>query len=91
MEISPLHDLYSTKDTYISLALTNGVKHYGRFVHSSQTDAIELARIDREQPSPEAAQSEHHFEHRHLPIGKNPRVSAISVASPTGFEPVLPT
>ena len=87
MEISPLHDLYSTKDTYISLALTNGVKHYGRFVHSSQTDAIELARIDREQPSPEAAQSEH----RHLPIGKNPRVSAISVASPTGFEPVLPT
>jgi hypothetical protein len=25
LEISPLHDLYFTKDTYISLALTNGV------------------------------------------------------------------
>jgi hypothetical protein len=67
------------------------LKHYGRFVHSTQTDAIELARIDREQPSLEAAQFEHHFGHQDLPIGKNMRFSSISVASPTGFEPVLPT
>ena len=108
LEISPLRDLYSTKDTYISLALTNGVsltwlseqtgvavatilKHYGRFVHSSQSDAIELARIDREQPSLEAAEFEHHFGHRDRPIGKNLRFSLVPVASPTGFEPVLPT
>jgi integrase len=108
LEISPLHDLYSTKDTYISLALTNGVsltwlseqtgvavatilKHYGRFVHSSQTDAIELARIDCEQPPPDSGEFGHHFGHRDVPFRKNPRFSSISVASPTGFEPVLPT
>jgi hypothetical protein len=65
LEIVPLRDLYSTKDTYVSLALTNGVsltslsehtgvalttplKHYSRFVHSSATDAIELAKIEPE-------------------------------------------
>lgn len=64
LEITPLRDLYSAKDTYISHALTNGVslpwlseqtgvalttllKHYGRFVHSSEVDDLELAKIDR--------------------------------------------
>lgn len=63
LEITPLRDLYSAKDTYISHALTNGVslpwlsdqtgvalttllKHYGRFVHSSEVDDLELAKID---------------------------------------------
>jgi integrase len=63
LEISPLRDLYSAKDTYISLALTNGVslpwlseqtgvavatllKHYGRFVHSSQADDLEISKIE---------------------------------------------
>ena len=56
-------DLYATKDTYVSVALTSGVNltwlseqtgvmestlriHYGRFIHASQADAIELAKID---------------------------------------------
>jgi integrase len=63
LEITPLRDLYSTKDTYLSLALTNGVSltwlseqtgvavatilnHYGRFIHSSETDDYELAKIE---------------------------------------------
>lgn len=63
LHISPLRDLYSTKDTYISLALTNGVsltwlseqtgvavatilKHYGRFIHSSQADDFEMSKIE---------------------------------------------
>ena len=58
-----LRDLYSTKDTYVSSALTQGVNltwlseqtgvaegtlraHYGRFIHSSLSDAMELAKID---------------------------------------------
>jgi hypothetical protein len=58
-----LRDLYATKDTYVSVALTNGVNltwlseqtgvmestlrtHYGRFIHASQADALELAKID---------------------------------------------
>jgi integrase len=57
-----LRDLYATKDTYVSLALTAGVsltwlfeqtgvaestlkKHYGRFVHSTAADTIELSKI----------------------------------------------
>jgi integrase len=58
-----LRDLYATKDTYVSVALTNGVNltwlseqtgvmentlrtHYGRFIHASQADALELVKID---------------------------------------------
>ncbi len=58
-----LRDLYATKDTYVSVALTKGVNltwlseqtgvmestlrtHYGRFIHASQADALELAKID---------------------------------------------
>lgn len=63
LSISPLRDLYSAKDTYISLALTNGVsltwlseqtgvavatilKHYGRFIHSSQADDFEMSKME---------------------------------------------
>jgi integrase len=63
LAISPLRDLYSAKDTYISLALTNDVsltwlseqtgvavatllKHYGRFIHSSQADDLEMSKIE---------------------------------------------
>ena len=59
LKISPLRDLYSAKDTYISLALTNDVsltwlseqtgvavatllKHYGRFIHTSQADDLDI-------------------------------------------------
>jgi hypothetical protein len=58
-----LRDLYATKDTYVSVALTKGVNltwlseqtgvmestlrtHYGRFIHASQADALDLAKID---------------------------------------------
>ena len=57
LEMTPLRDLYSAKDTYILLALTNGVslpwlseqtgvtlttllKHYGRFVYSSEVAVV---------------------------------------------------
>ena len=56
-------DLYATKDTYVSIALTKGVNltwlseqtgvsegtlraHYGRFIHASRSDALELSKID---------------------------------------------
>ena len=56
-------DLYATKDTYVSIALTRGVNltwlseqtgvaegtlrtHYGRFIHASKSDALELSKID---------------------------------------------
>jgi integrase len=58
-----LRDLYATKDTYVSTALTKGVNltwlseqtgvaeatlrsHYGRFIHTSLSDAMELAKIE---------------------------------------------
>jgi len=67
LSVLPMRDLYSTKDTYISLALTNGVslawlseqsgvaaatllKHYGRFVHSSEADAYQLTKIEGSKP-----------------------------------------
>ena len=62
--IEPAHDLYSTKDTYISVCLSGsdpvnlswlseqtGVsestikKHYGRFLHHPDRDALELRKI----------------------------------------------
>jgi hypothetical protein len=59
-----LRDLYSTKDTYISLSLMDGVhpdfvsqqtgvaestlrKHYAKWIHTSDRDAVELAKIER--------------------------------------------
>ena len=63
LSISPVRDLYSVKDTYISLGLTNGVsltwlseqtgvgvatmlKHYGRFIHSTQADDFEMSKME---------------------------------------------
>ena len=108
--ITPLRDLYSTKDTYISLALTSGVsltwlseqtgvavatilKHYGRFMHSSEADALELAKIAgaHVRRSLESPQFEHRCSTVERLIEKNPQFSSESLASPTGFEPVLPT
>jgi len=110
LEISPLRDLYSAKDTYLSLALTYGVsltwlseqtgvavatilRHYGRFVHSSAADAFELAKIEGygAQNDPDLVQFEHRFEHRKGQNRENPRIYSGKLASPTGFEPVLPT
>ena len=80
LAISPLRDLYSAKDTYISLALTNGVsltwlseqtgvavatllKHYGRFIHSSSADELEMSKIEGPKP-PKTVQFGHQFGHR---------------------------
>ncbi len=110
LEITPLRDLYSTKDTYLSLALTNGVSltwlseqtgvavgtsltHYGRFILSSQADAFELSKIDGfgGQNDPKTVQFGHRFGHRWPSGEENPYIALREVASPTGFEPVLPT
>lgn len=94
LEITPLRDLYSAKDTYISLAVTNGVsltwlseqtgvgvatllKHYGRFVHSSETDDFELSKIET------SVQFGHQLGHRGA---ENAQLFGIRT-SPTGFEP----
>ena len=78
LSLTPLRDLYSVKDTYISLALTNGVsltwlseqtgvavstmlKHYGRFIHSTQADAFEMSKME-----PVAVQFGHRDGHRRL-------------------------
>ncbi len=108
--ITPLRDLYSTKDTYISLALTNGVsltwlseqtgvavatilRHYGRFLHSSEADAIELAKIagSGAQTTLEPPKFEHRCSNAERFIEKTLQFSSECLASPTGFEPVLPT
>ncbi|MGO9455182.1 MAG: Arm DNA-binding domain-containing protein [Candidatus Binataceae bacterium] len=108
--ISPLRDLYSTKDTYVSLALTNGVnlkwlseqtgvagatlhQHYGKFVHTTEADALELEKIDgaTRPERPNQGQFVHRFVHRSLPETQDPDVYSGFMASPTGFEPVLPT
>ena len=88
LAISPLRDLYSAKDTYISLALTNGVsltwlseqtgvavatlhKHYGRFIHSSQADDLEMSKIEEPKPS-KMVQIGHRIGHRRPPQKKVP-------------------
>jgi integrase len=62
LNISPIRDLYSTKDTYISICMSNRVdlswlsdqtgvsewtikKHYGRYMHHPDRDALELEKI----------------------------------------------
>ncbi len=105
LTMAPLRDLYSTKDTYISLALTNGVslpwlseqtgvavatilKHYGRFVHSTEADDLELSKIGDSvaPPQPNSVQFEHRVEHREGPKEPTPRFSKKRKTSPTGFE-----
>jgi integrase len=104
LSVSPLRDLYSAKDTYLSLALTHGVgltwlseqtgvgvttilKHYGRFIHSSQADDFEMSKIEAEK-SPDPVQFGHRDGHRAVAAGKNPRKYKALMVSPTGFEPV---
>jgi hypothetical protein len=87
LAISPLRDLYSAKDTYISVALTNSVgvtwlseqtgvalttilKHYGRFIHSSQTDDFEMSKIEGRK-SPISVQIGHQIGHRIRPKRKS--------------------
>jgi integrase len=110
LQITPLRDLYSTKDTYISLALTNGVslpwiseqtgvavatilKHYGRFIHSSKADDLELSKIDGSdgKKGRRRVQFEHRFEHPDTPKSVTPGFFGRRKTSPTGFEPVSPT
>ena len=88
LSISPLRDLYSAKDTYISLALTNGVsltwlseqtgvavatilKHYGRFIHSSQADDLEMSKIEGAK-QPFSVQFGHRDGHRKRVHKKSP-------------------
>jgi integrase len=107
LSISPLRDLYSAKDTYISLALTNDVslawlseqtgvavttilKHYGRFIHSSQTDDFEMSKIE-DGKGVDPVQFGHRDGHRAVLKSQKPSKPRDFIASPTGFEPVLPT
>jgi hypothetical protein len=96
--ISPLRDLYSAKDIYISLAFTKGVtlswlweqtgvamatvlKHYGRFIHSSEADDFEMSKIEADSVQ---------FRHRGRRAAgqkKDPSKYGDLLASPTGFEP----
>ncbi len=101
-----LRDLYATKDTYVSVALTRGVNltwlseqtgvmestlrtHYGRFIHASQADALELAKIDPNRVK------KGEFAPR-LPHGgacsrKNSLKYARNLVEQKGFEPSTPT
>ncbi len=95
-----LRDLYATKDTYVSVALTKGVSltwlseqtevrestlrtHYGRFVHASQADALELAKID-----PNGKES---LPHDGANSRKNPLIYKGKMVEQKGFEPSTPT
>jgi hypothetical protein len=108
--ITPLRDLFSTKDTYISLALTNGVsltwlseqtgvavatilKQYDRFMHSSEADALELAKIagSGARTTLEPPQFGRQCSIAERFTEKTLHFFSQSLASPTGFEPVLPT
>ena len=101
-----LRDLYATKDTYVSVALTKGVNltwlseqtgvmestlrtHYGRFIHASQADALELAKID-------PTRAEKGVFAPRLPHGgansrKNPLIYEGKMVEQKGFEPSTPT
>jgi integrase len=101
-----LRDLYATKDTYVSLALTQGVnltwlseqtgvaestlrKHYGRFIHASQTDAWELAKIDP--AGPWKGQFAPRLPHSEDDERKIPRELKGNLVEQKGFEPSTPT
>jgi len=99
-----------SKDTYISLALTNGVsltwlseqtgvavatilKQYDRFMHSSEADALELAKIagSGARTTLEPPQFGRQCSIAERFTEKTLHFFSQSLASPTGFEPVLPT
>jgi integrase len=101
-----LRDLYATKDTYVSIALTKGVNltwlseqtgvaegtlrtHYGRFIHASQSDALELSKIDSE--AAESAQFAPRLPHGDAPRAKKRADSLGKMVEQKGFEPSTPT
>lgn len=105
LELRP-RDLYATKDTYISVALTAGVnltwlseqtgvaeatlrKHYGRFIHSSESDAIELAKIDSK--GRHRTRIGHRLDTDAVPAVLNRRRSEQKKVEQKGFEPSTPT
>jgi hypothetical protein len=72
------------------VGVTTILKHYGRFIHSSQADDFEMSKIEAEK-SPDSVQFGHHDGHRAANRMKNLSKYKGIVVSPTGFEPVLPT
>ena len=101
-----LRDLYATKDTYVSVALTKGVNltwlseqtgvmestlrtHYGRFIHASQADALELAKIDP--TGAEEGQFAPRLPHGSANSRKNPLIYKRKMVEQKGFEPSTPT
>ena len=99
-------DLYATKDTYVSVALTRGVNltwlseqtgvmestlrtHYGRFIHASEADALELAKID---PSGvKKGEFAPRLPHDGTNSRKNPLIYKGNLVEQKGFEPSTPT
>ena len=101
-----LRDLYATKDTYVSVALTKGVNltwlseqtgvmestlrtHYGRFIHASQADALELAKIDPNEVK--KGQFAPRLPHDGAKLRKNPLIYKGNLVEQKGFEPSTPT
>ena len=101
-----LRDLYATKDTYVSVALTKGVNltwlseqtgvmestlrtHYGRFIHASQADALELAKIDS--ISVKKGEFAPRLPHDGAIQRENPLNYKGNLVEQKGFEPSTPT
>jgi len=101
-----LRDLYATKDTYVSVALTKGVNltwlseqtgvmestlrtHYGRFIHASHADALELAKIDP--MDTRKAKFAPRLPHEGANSRKNPLNYKGKMVEQKGFEPSTPT
>jgi hypothetical protein len=72
------------------VAVTTILKHYGRFIHSSEADDFEMSKIESRN-EPISGKIGHRIGHRDVLQTQNPRFPSGKVASPTGFEPVLPT
>ncbi len=98
-----LRKFYATKHTFVSLALTRSVnlswlseqtgvaattllKHYGKFIHTLDADRVELSKIEGG-GEPNCPRIAHDPEVKIATSGNRSWVEA----SPTGFEPVLPT
>ena len=64
------------------------LKHYGSFVHTTETDQRELAKIDPEASSKGSKRDQ--FGHTLATEAPADDFSLWKQMSPTGFEPVLP-
>ena len=101
-----LRDLYATKDTYVSVALTKGVNltwlseqtgvmertlrtHYGRFIHASLADALELAKIDPK--GPRKGEFAPHLPNSGAIARKKLLIYEGNLVEQKGFEPSTPT